>query len=152
MRSSSVRSVFRLRRYSIAANVTVLLLLASTACQRESEPVLGGHETFVRYCASCHGTEGRGNGPLAASLAQPPRDLTRLAIDNGGEFDESAVMAAIDGRRQVASHGPRDMPVWGAIFQQEGADAPYPAYQSLLKSRLLVDHLASIQEKAPRIR
>lgn len=132
--------------------LSLLALLSSPGCRRESEPDLAARDVFLRYCASCHGADARGHGPLAASLTPPPKDLTRLALDNGGEFDESAVMASVDGRRQVAAHGSRDMPVWGAVFQEEGSDAPYPAYQSLLKTRLLVDYLASIQEEAPRIR
>ncbi len=54
-------------------------------------------------------------------------------------------MRVIDGRREVAAHGDRDMPVWGAVFEEEGRDEPYPAYQSLLKSRFLVDYLRTIQ-------
>jgi mono/diheme cytochrome c family protein len=106
-----------------------------------------GRDTYLRYCASCHGPEGRGDGPLAGSLTPPPADLTQLAKRNGGQYDERAVMATIDGRRQVAAHGARDMPVWGAIFEEEGRSEPYPAYHSLLQSRLLVDYLATIQER-----
>jgi mono/diheme cytochrome c family protein len=100
---------------------------------------------FVRYCASCHGTEGRGDGPLAGALTRPPADLTRLAAKSGGHYDERAVMSVIDGRRPVVEHGTREMPVWGAIFEEEGQGKPYPAFHSLLQSRLLVDYLATIQ-------
>jgi hypothetical protein len=95
---------------------------------------------------SCHGPEGRGDGPLAASLTKAPADLTQLAKRNAGRFDERAVLEMIDGRRQVGAHGTRDMPVWGVVFEEEGRGEPYPAYQALLKSRFLVDYLASIQE------
>ena len=107
----------------------------------------GGRDTFLRYCSSCHGPEGRGDGPLAATLKTPPADLTRIAKRNGGRFDEHAVLAAIDGRQAVAQHGPRDMPVWGAVFEGEERGQPYPQYQGLLKSRLLMDYLATIQEQ-----
>ena len=126
----------------------VLLLSACvSACERSAPAEQAPREVYLRYCASCHGAEGRGDGPVAASLSRPPSDLTQLARKNGGRYDESAVMAVIDGRRQVAEHGTRDMPVWGAIFQEEGSDEPYPAYHSLLQSRLLVDYLATIQER-----
>jgi len=124
-----------------------LLLLA--ACGREASVDQSGRDTYLRYCASCHGSEGRGDGPLAASLTRLPADLTQLARNNDGRYDERAVMSVIDGRRQVIEHGTRDMPVWGAIFEEEeeSGKRPYPAYHSLLKSRLLVDYLATIQEK-----
>jgi cytochrome c oxidase cbb3-type subunit 2 len=32
-------------------------------------------QLFTRWCASCHGASGRGDGPLAAQLALPPRNL-----------------------------------------------------------------------------
>jgi mono/diheme cytochrome c family protein len=116
------------------------------ACGRDASVATDGRDTFLRYCASCHGAGGRGDGALAAALTKPPADLTRLAANSGGRYDEPAVMAAIDGRRPIAAHGTRDMPVWGAIFEEEGRGEPYPAYQSLLKSRFLVDYLATIQE------
>jgi mono/diheme cytochrome c family protein len=131
----------------------VALLLCSTlalvGCARDTAADESGRDMYVRYCASCHGAEGRGDGPLAESLTKPPADLTQLAKRNGGAYDERAVMAAIDGRRQVAAHGTRDMPVWGAIFEaeEESRGEPYPAYHALLQSRLLVDYLATLQEK-----
>jgi mono/diheme cytochrome c family protein len=128
------------------------LLLASlwlglAGCGREASVAQDGRDTYLRYCASCHGPAGRGDGPLAPALAKPPSDLTQLAKQNAGRYDERAVMSVIDGRRAVIEHGTRDMPVWGAIFEEEGRTEPYPAYQSLLKSRFLVDYLATLQEQ-----
>jgi mono/diheme cytochrome c family protein len=126
----------------------LLALACLAACGRETSVAQDGRDTFLRYCAACHGPEGRGDGPLAASLTKFPADLTQLAKRNGGRYDERASMEAIDGRRQIAAHGTRDMPVWGAIFEEEGKGTPYPAYQSLVRSRFLVDYLATIQEGA----
>ena len=36
-----------------------------------------GRRLYVRWCATCHGPDGRGNGPAAPSLFPRPRDLTR---------------------------------------------------------------------------
>jgi mono/diheme cytochrome c family protein len=107
-----------------------------------------GQVVFLRHCASCHGSAGKGDGPVATSLARPPSDLTTIARRNGGRFDESAVMAFIDGERYVAEHGTREMPVWGAVFQREHSarEEPWPAYIALLEVRSLVDYLRSIQE------
>ncbi len=35
-----------------------------------------GAKVFARACAACHGTGGKGDGPGAADLDPPPRDLT----------------------------------------------------------------------------
>lgn len=55
----------------------------SPTAQPESGPrgkKAGGHERaaqkFGTFCAMCHGTDGRGNGPAAASLNPKPRDYT----------------------------------------------------------------------------
>ena len=122
-------------------------LLLAAACGGDTEADASGRNMYLRYCASCHGQEGRGDGSLAPALTRLPTDLTQLAKENDGHYDERAVMSAIDGRRRVIEHGTRDMPVWGAIFEEEGSTEPYPAYHSLLQSRLLVDYLATIQEQ-----
>ena len=79
--------------------------------------VFSGRVTFQRYCASCHGAEGHGDGNVAQYLKIPPADLTRIQAENDGEFPADDVRAFIDGRRDVAGHGTREMPVWGEVFQ-----------------------------------
>lgn len=106
---------------------------------------MAGGALYRRHCASCHGISGRGDGPLAESLTVAPSDLTTLARRAGGRFDESAVMTVIDGRLLVAQHGPREMPVWGAIFAQEHVGEPFAVYGATLDARALSDHLRTIQ-------
>jgi mono/diheme cytochrome c family protein len=65
-----------------------------------------GKYWYVSYCASCHGTSGKGDGSVAKVLTQKPADLTALAAANGGEFPTARVMVTIDGRREDAAHGP----------------------------------------------
>ncbi|MFV1968181.1 MAG: c-type cytochrome [Pirellulaceae bacterium] len=36
-----------------------------------------GRRLYQVYCWQCHGTKGRGDGPIAAQLSSPPRDLTQ---------------------------------------------------------------------------
>ena len=123
------------------------LACAGSGCvDRESRHVAGS-DLYRQYCAACHGADGKGGGPLAASLVKPPADLTRLAARSGGHFDEAALMSTIDGRRSVAEHGPREMPVWGARFEEEKKGEPFHTYVGLLQTRSLVDYLRSIQAK-----
>jgi mono/diheme cytochrome c family protein len=79
-----------------------------------------GKEIYLLHCASCHGKGGKGDGPMVEVLTVRPSDLTRLARDNGGVFPRQRVHEAIDGRREVRSHGEREMPVWGLSFQDRG--------------------------------
>ena len=132
----------RWRRF-LATPISLIPLLL--AC-REAPVPPPGQSLYLQHCASCHGESGEGTGPVAASLARPPSDLTRIAERNGGRFDEADVMSVIDGRRAVTEHGPREMPVWGAVFEEQGRPGHYPAYTSLLHSRALTDYLRSIQK------
>ena len=43
-------------------------------------------DMFANYCASCHGAEGKGNGPAAAALRTLPANLTVLSQKNGGNY------------------------------------------------------------------
>lgn len=85
------------------------------------EPAAVGEDLFARYCASCHGVDARGRGPVAELLTVPPADLTRVAELRGGVFDEDEIRTYIDGRRDVVAHGPRMMPVWGRRFDDRNA-------------------------------
>jgi hypothetical protein len=123
--------------------VAVLL----NGCTREQGTHPPGEVLYHRHCASCHGVAGKGDGPLAASLRKLPPDLTTLARRAGGQFDEATVMAVIDGKRFVAEHGPREMPVWGVVFDEELKDQPYTQYTGLLRAQVLADYLRSLQQK-----
>jgi mono/diheme cytochrome c family protein len=35
-----------------------------------------GRSLFSRHCTACHGTQGRGDGPIATQWARLPKDLT----------------------------------------------------------------------------
>jgi mono/diheme cytochrome c family protein len=108
-------------------------------------PGPGGAALFKMYCASCHGTTAKGDGPVAALLRHRPSDLTLLAKRNKGTFDAETVLRVIDGRQPVKGHGGWDMPVWGDAFQgPEGA-----ADDKHVRARIeaIVDFLGSIQLK-----
>jgi len=79
-------------------------------------PSNSGKEMFNSYCAVCHGTSGKGDGPAASAMKTPPTDLTTLAQKNGGKYPTSHVAAVIRGQAVTPSHGSEDMPVWGPLF------------------------------------
>ena len=96
------------------------LLAASAALAGDERDVMGAGENLYRtYCASCHGVDGRGKGPVAPSLATQPADLTLLARKFGRPLPVEVIAEFIDGREDVGAHGPREMPVWGEIFFQD---------------------------------
>lgn len=54
---------------------------------RTAASVAAGKELFQAKCASCHGPEGKGDGPLAGTLRLPPADLTIPHVDQHSDQD-----------------------------------------------------------------
>jgi mono/diheme cytochrome c family protein len=75
-----------------------------------------GPEMFKTYCAVCHGSDGKGNGPAAQALKVPPSDLTGLTVKNGGKYPSLKVASIIRGEEVLAAHGSKEMPIWGDLF------------------------------------
>lgn len=90
---------------------------------RSQQPSIGlesvsGNDSFARYCSSCHGPTGRGDGPVAGTLRTRPADLTQLARGNNGSYPAERVRAVVAGFAPATpTHGSSDMPVWGPIFK-----------------------------------
>jgi mono/diheme cytochrome c family protein len=104
-----------------------------------------GKQLYMQYCSSCHGIDGRGNGPVSPYLKIKVPDLTLLKKDNKGIYPMGKVMSAIDGSRAVRAHGDREMPVWGEIFRKEADPEKYTELTSLLKIKLIGDYVATLQ-------
>lgn len=117
---------------------------SAVAGQKDAAGGWDGRGLFVANCASCHGTSGTGNGPVAASLRVRPGDLTKLAAANGNTFPSARTQRIIDGR-EVGAHGNPDMPVWGTAFKMTRGG---PSEEEI-KARIaaIVRYLESIQER-----
>ena len=76
-----------------------------------------GARLYLNHCAACHGADGEGSGPVAASMRVGVPNLRTLAQRNDGVFPADAVKAYIDGRDVKAAHGDRQMPIWGDVFR-----------------------------------
>jgi mono/diheme cytochrome c family protein len=74
-----------------------------------------GKDMFAHYCAPCHGPGGKGDGPAASTFKKAPRDLTKLAHDNGGKYP-SAHVSAVLSIDECCVHGSKVMPVWGPLL------------------------------------
>lgn len=71
----------------IPALAAVLLLAsaarAAGAPKRTPELVAKGQASFAKYCASCHGPKGEGDGPAAKALKPKPRNLATEPLKSG---------------------------------------------------------------------
>lgn len=75
-----------------------------------------GKDTYMTYCAACHGERLKGAGPAASALKTPPPDLTTLAKRHDGKFPYEYVAGVVRFGKPISAHGSPDMPVWGPIF------------------------------------
>jgi len=120
-----------------------------------------GKAEFQSSCASCHGMDGKGKGPVSEQLKVPPSDLTILAKNNNGVFPTNAVYETIYGSKTIAAHGIREMPIWGERFNPimnlpHSVDPTYDALdpsrgsrEVVVRTRILavIDYLSRIQQK-----
>ena len=136
-----------MRTFIISVWTVALLLLGHSGVVTAQEVVLpSGQLEYQGSCASCHGREGKGQGPMADLLRTSPADLTQLKKKNG-QFPFWRIYAAIDGREAVMAHGSRTMPVWGAHFLTEAGGQPLDEQRVIGRILALVYYLESIQEK-----
>lgn len=148
MQHSATRSIF-ISSVMIATNVVA-----------SAQEVDKGRIEFLSKCAECHGTDGKGAGPMSSRLKNKPPDLTVVAKRNNGVFPADAVAKAVDGRGE--SHRGTEMPIWGCRqgpppdrkrgYEPKPIDSlldiPCDAEQ-VIRSRILdvVEYLGRIQEK-----
>jgi mono/diheme cytochrome c family protein len=127
----------------------------------QAEDVDVGKSEFQSSCASCHGIDGKGKGPVSGQLRAPPSDLTVLARNNKGVFPTDSIYEIINGSKTIPAHGIREMPIWGERFNPI-IDLPHnvdPAYWKLagpdqnpevvVRKRILavIDYLKRIQQE-----
>jgi mono/diheme cytochrome c family protein len=129
---------------------SLLVLAASAASAQTTAPAgtgtpplglesLVGSDSFRFYCASCHGADAKGAGPVAGSLKTPPANLTTIQAKNGGSFPRDRLVAFVTkGGAAVAAHGSPEMPVWGPIFL--GLDP------SAVRTKVRIDNLVAYIE------
>ena len=137
-----------IRTCSLVILVAVCLFASATTGAQTVQPApsflgdsLIGKDSFEAYCATCHGADARGNGPVARALRGAPPDLTMLASRNRGVFPRDHVRAMLTGAgRMVAAHGTTEMPIWGPLFRAFEPDA-----RVAVRIDNLVAYLATVQ-------
>jgi mono/diheme cytochrome c family protein len=134
---------------TMLASFSIGLCLVAGAIHAQEADI--GEELYNQYCATCHGSDGAGQGPLTELMLEKPSDLTELAANNEAEpgiFPMLRVIHVIDGRTGIRAHG-GPMPTYGDIFTAEVADQ-MGGYGAVLETRgrvlSLAMYLESIQK------
>jgi len=135
---------------SVRLWILTLLMLLHPCTAAWADQADEGRVSFMRYCASCHGTDADGKGFVARSLARRPPDLRHLQRRTPDPLLGERIARYIDGREVVAAHGEREMPVWGERFEDPSAKGTEREGQIRERINALVAYLLSIQEKPPK--
>lgn len=138
-------------KFLVLGLILILVFVTWTVVQAKQEatgkatsaaPDEKGLKLYMTHCASCHGQDGKGQGPVASALKTKPTDLTQIAKKNNGKFDEIHVTTFVDGEKTISAHGTRAMPVWGTHFRRTKDRS-----ESSLNVYALMKYIESIQEK-----
>lgn len=139
------RNLFTMATALAAVAMFVWALSAPTVMAQKTAAKSGyaikGQHLFAQYCASCHGKDGKGEGPVAMALKGTPPDLTMLQPP-GEKFPFYEVQTKIDGEKAVTAHGTSRMPVWGTVLRHTHGELEKEA-----QIYSLVKYLESIQQQ-----
>ena len=142
-----------MKQWCAAAAVLGVALVAAPALGY-AQPVDIGKREYDNNCAVCHGSSGKGDGPLGQWLNKAPTDLTKIQKENAGVFPFDRIYRIVDGREAVGLHGPREMPVWGRNYSTDAAGyfAEFGTgkdLESFVRGRIvaMVGYIYSLQEK-----
>ena len=134
---------------TLLASFSIGLCMAAGAIHGQEADI--GESLYNQYCATCHGSDGAGQGPLTELMLEKPSDLTELAVNNEvepGVFPMLRVIHVIDGRTGLRAHG-GPMPTYGNIFTSE-VEGQMGTYGAVLETRgrvlSLAMYLESIQK------
>ena len=133
-----------------ASMLAVALMMSAVSAHAADYVALSGQDLYLRFCASCHGESGRGDGPVAGSMTVETPDLTLLARRHGGTFPRDRVVQIIDGRYTLGAHGARTMPVWGEDFGRLGIGDPNAERATQTIITRLADYLWALQRPASK--
>jgi len=132
-----------MRRIVLGAALSIALALGAPALAADDL----GARLYFNHCAACHGDNGEGTGPVAASMRVTVPNLRTLAARNGGMFPADAVRAYVDGRNIPAAHGDRQMPIWGDVFRGVDQDADDRTVRRRIAA--IVDFISLLQYREP---
>jgi mono/diheme cytochrome c family protein len=132
-----------MRILAVASTLSLALAVATRVFAADDT----GARLYFNHCAACHGENGEGTGPVAASMRATMPNLRALAQRNAGVFPGDTITAYIDGRSTKVAHGDRLMPIWGDVFrgpEQGTADRT-------VRRRIdaLVEFIRTLQYSAP---
>lgn len=103
-----------------------VVLVRAAAVSAEPPPAYEGRRLYVSYCQLCHGTGGKGDGPLAKTMQISPADLTTTVRSRSDTILTKIITG--EGRQTITGRDRHNllsdaMPEWKDVFSAEQVKA-----------------------------
>jgi len=137
---------------TIVHSTVLLSLLALSAPVISADPPLAyeGRKLYVSYCQLCHGTRGKGDGPLAKAMKIDPADLTTTVRSRSDTILKKIITG--DGRQTITGRDRHNllsdaMPEWKDVFNESQVNAliAYLRFMGSAKHSLMGDPEVGLQ-------
>lgn len=97
----------------------ILLIISPTLSLASPPPAYEGRRLYVSYCQLCHGTAGKGDGPLAKAMEISPADLTTTVRSRSDTILTKIITG--NGRQTITGRDRHNllsdaMPEWKDVF------------------------------------
>jgi len=120
--------------------VVLLILLTVSAAEAFANPppAYEGRRLYVSYCQLCHGTDGKGGGPLAKVMQISPADLTTTVRSRSDTILTKIITG--EGRQTITGRDRHNllseaMPEWKDVFSESQVEALIAYLRFLSRSR-----------------
>jgi mono/diheme cytochrome c family protein len=125
-------------RVRIALCASLLVLCTASAGRAADDPAAKvaaadaakGAQVFAQFCATCHGPQGAGDGPVGKTLNPPPRNFQTADFKYGGT--DQAIFEVIS-NGAASKGGSALMAPWGAVIPEADRWALVKFIRSLKK-------------------
>jgi mono/diheme cytochrome c family protein len=106
--------------------ILVLIVAHAPAFSASPPPAYEGRRLYVSYCLLCHGTDGKGDGPLAKAMQISPADLTTTVRSRSDTILTKIITG--EGKQTITGRDRHNllseaMPEWKDVFNESQVQA-----------------------------
>ena len=115
-----------MNKFIFTVSLLALLTTVAQAAWARTVPAYEGRKLYVSYCQLCHGSSGKGDGPLAQAMKITPADLTTTVRSRSDTILTKIITG--EGRQTITGRDRHNllseaMPEWKDIFSESQVKA-----------------------------
>ena len=113
-------SLKNLHLAAVASLAVASAARAADAPKKSPELVEQGKAAYAKYCTSCHGPKGEGDGPVAKALKPPPRNLVTQPMKDGAPGVFQVLNTGVKGTAMIAFKHLSESDRWAIAHYVDG--------------------------------